>query len=1059
MFAVLTTTDHRPRRGLCGAALAVACFLALGDAFALGLGKLRVKSALDQPLAAEIELTSVQEAELETLKAGLSAREDFIRANVDRPEFLGALKFEIVTDAERPLIKITTEQAAREPFLHFLITIEWAGGELIREYTALLDPPTYALDIPASVSSPRVVGEAQPEAVAEAQPEEPEAVAEAQPEQPEAVAEAQPEQPEAVDEAVMSPAPPADEATAMASAPATSGVRSGEYGPTQKGDTLWSIASKLDVGDAEINIFQIMIALLRENPDAFVNFNINRLKVGQILKLDNISTVTEITKPEASTVYTAHLEEWQAYKIQIAQASQIALVPAATSEAPQDTDAAGAVSTAAEKESMAQQAATAEAKPDEGPAQVAETTGTEATETDVLRIVRATVDETAEQSTEQTAGLRAAEAEAQALKSQIQLLEETLTSRELENKELRERVALLESQVEKTNRLIELQSEQMAQLQQRAEVAPPTPAQPPVPAAAVATGEQAAATEVAKSEVKQPAQPEAPAKPDVQAKSDVTAKPEVKPEAKAAAAPKVAEKPKQPAAKPKPKRTAKVTAKPKKSVPWWQDILDSLFSSWQYLLGLGVAAVALLVGLLQMIRRRRSIAEFEESILTGSVLDGQTDTTDTTRATGATDTSFLSDFGMAGMGTVQADEVDPLAESEVYLAYGRDEQAEEVLKEAIKKDSGRHELKLKLLEIYQQRNDLKAFETLAEELYPAGDKGDPVIWQQVVAMGRTMNPHNPLFSQEIPVAVAAAANEHSADDIAAGVMSPEVSGDTPLQPFPEPDDDSKLAAELEKLRDEAGAQQQADQQVVTGGDELAAPEPVAKAEEPAGATMQAAADTAMPPEQLEAQAVSELDDVDFDLDFEALEAEAQQPIEAAEVAEQVSEGLDFELPPATGPDIAEEAEQPEEAEQRVANVTPLPGNKTTAPAPTIEMTPESTESEVASQRATFKTSAELEEMSAAGAESGAAIVGAPGEKIETNLEELAATVSDMDGAVEPAGMDQEQWDEAATKLDLARAYLDMGDKDGARSIIDEVLEQGNPTQRTQAQELANQLGG
>ncbi len=1036
MSGVLTGTDHRPLLGWYGAALAMLCLLVFGDAFALGLGKLRVKSALDQPLAAEIELTSVHDAELETLKARLSSREDFIRANVDRPEFLGTLQFDIAKDAAQPLIKITTEQATKEPFLHFLVTVEWAGGELIREYTALLDPPTYALDIPASVSSPRVVGETKPEP------------------------------PEAADQDTISSAPAADEATAMASVPPTADVRSGEYGPTQKGDTLWSIASKLDAGAAEINIFQVMIALLRENPDAFVNFNINRLKVGQILKLDNIAIVTDISKDEASAVYTAHLDEWQAYKLQVAQVSQTAKVPVATSEAAQSTDAAEAVRAAAESEGMAQQAATAEAKPDESPAQATETTQAEAAETDVLRIVRANIEET-EESAGQTAGDRAAAAEAQVLKDQLQLLEETLTSRELENKELRERVALLESQVDKTNRLIELQSEQMAQMQRQVAAEPPTPAKPPVPAAAaVTTEEKAAATDVAATDV---AATDVAATEVATAEVEQPAKPEVQPEAKAAAAapkaadkaaaavPKAADKPKQPAAKPKPKKTTKVAAKPKPAVPWWQDIVDSLFSSWQYLLGLGVAAVALLVGLLQMIRRRRSIAEFEESILTGSVLDGQTDTTDTTRATGASDTSFLSDFGMAGMGTVQADEVDPLAESEVYLAYGRDEQAEEVLKEAIKKDSGRHELKLKLLEIYQQRNDLKAFETLAEELYPAGGQGDLVIWQQVVAMGRTMNPHNPLFSQEIPAAVAAGDNAQTAENLAAGAINPAVSADTPLQPFPEPPGDTKLEAELDKLRDDGGEQQEPAQSVAAG-DETMGIAPAAKARETPDLTMEPTessvlAGMGVPADSVvsEQQNADELGDVEFDLDFGALEAEAQEQTDS-EAAEEMAKGLDFELTAEPSPDSGEDAEQ------LMAKVTPLPGSRSAAPAPTVEITPESTAPGAPSQPALFTQSADLEEMPAAGVEAGAATSGAQAEEIETSLEELAATVSDMDG-VEPAAVDEEQWDEAATKLDLARAYLDMGDTDGARSIIDEVLKQGTPTQRTQAQELANQLSG
>ncbi len=1005
---MLTRTNHRPLRGLCSVALAASSLLAFGDAVALGLGKLRVKSALDEPLVAEIELTSVQDAELETLRARLSSREDFVRANVDRPEFLGALKFDIATDAPQPFIKITTEQAAREPFLHLLVTVEWAGGELIREYTALLDPPTYALDIPASVSSPRTVAETAPEAPKPAD--------------------------KAPAPAVPTPVVPAAAEATTDVAPPVSGVRSGEYGPTQEGDTLWAIASKLDVGDAQTNIFQIMIALLRENPNAFVDFNINRLKVGEILKLEDIDTVAEITEDEASSVYTAHLEEWQSYKLEIAAASQVAMVPAATAEAPpQPVDTAAAEDTAAEPAEAAPQVDTqeAEAAADESPAQEeAEAAQAETAETDVLRIVRANLDE-AKEAAGQAADGGTADAEAQALREQIQLLEETLTSRELENKELRERVAMLEGQVEKTNRLIELQSEQMAQMQQQAAAEPQTPAaQPAPPAPATPADKPAAAQEITKAEVK----PEA--KQAVQA--------EVKPEAAAAAAPKVAAQ--QPAAKPKPKKPTRVATKPKKSVPWWQDILDSLFSSWQYLVGLGVAAVALLVGLLQMIRRRRSIAEFEESILTGSVLDGQTDTTDTTRATAATDTSFLSDFGMAGMGTVQADEVDPLAESEVYLAYGRDEQAEEVLKEAIKKDSARHELKLKLLEIYQQRNDLKAFETLAEELYPAGDQGDPVIWQQVVAMGRAMNPHNPLFSQELPAAVAAAGGgggeEQGAEQQAVpGDMSPEMVLDSSLQPFPQPEGGSNLETELDTLRGEGGAQPAPDEDISAGGEAPAA----AMGEDLAAEPAQAA-----PAGTVEEPAADELDDVDFELDFEELEAEIQDHAEPEALEEDVAAGLDFDVPP-----TAPGADSDDAPEQRVAKVMPLPGNKNVASASAVEFAPEPA---APSQPAKFATSADLDEIPVAGVEAQAAAADATSGDITTNLEELAATVSNMDG-VETGAADAEQWDEAATKLDLARAYIDMGDKDGARSIIDEVLKQGNPTQRTQAQELANQLSG
>jgi pilus assembly protein FimV len=100
------------------------------------------------------------------------------------------------------------------------------------------------------------------------------------------------------------------------------------------------------------------------------------------------------------------------------------------------------------------------------------------------------------------------------------------------------------------------------------------------------------------------------------------------------------------------------------------------------------------------------MAEFEESILTdtGATTEEPAITDSGERVTtSAGNTSFLSDFSQGGMGNISTDEVDPLAETEVYLAYGRDEQAEEILKEAVAKDPSRHELKVKLLEIYAGR--------------------------------------------------------------------------------------------------------------------------------------------------------------------------------------------------------------------------------------------------------------------------------------------------------------------------------------------------------------------
>ncbi len=950
-------------------AVAAIGLLIVGNTYAVGLGKLKVRSGLDQPLVARIELATVEAAELETLEARLAASEDFARAGVERADFLNKLIFEVERDAPTPYIAVTTKQAAAEPFLHFLVTVQWAGGKLVREYTALLDPPTYAIDKPAPVSSPRVVGTDRTDTAG-------------------AVAAPEPLSPIAAEPGTGGP--PA------ASEPPDEGVLSAEYGPIQVGDTLWSIASTLDVGTAKVNVFQIMIALLRENPDAFVNLNINRLRVGKILRLGNVADIANIPKQQASSAYTAQLEEWQAYKLQLAKASPQLTVPAT---------------------------ATAEPSPDQAPTSAPQPAGPPPGE--ALRILRGDVAAgDAGAKTETAAGQPggADSAELQSLRLQIDTLDETLLSRELENKELRERVAQLESQVDKANRLIEIQSEQLAEAQRRSEApAGPVPAKP-----------KAKAPEA-------PVMSRAPARPEAQ--PDTTPKPAAaaKPEPKAAPKPKAKPKPKKPAAKVKP-----VKVKPVPAVPWWQSILDSLLASWEYMVGLGVAAVALVVGLVQLIRRRRSIAEFEESILTGSVLEGQTETTETSKSA-ASDTSFLSDFGMAGMGSVQADEVDPLAEAEVYLAYGRDEQAEEVLREAIKKDTQRSELKLKLLEIYQQRNDLKAFETLAEELYPAGGQGDPVVWQQVVAMGRTVNPDNPLFSQEFPVGALTGEDESGDSAEAPTTAARAVQGDSDLRPFPEPSDELNLDTDMDTLESDRLESEPADAE--------AAP----KSEQEAMAVddfeiMEGPLES-MPEDELldggraefSGSDLSELkpqdQEIDFDLDLEIPDENLDELMSGDSSGENLAEDeFDFVMEPGS----ATEPVEPELAEPASATVTPIPvsrDNQTETVSPEVVRT----ESETAAVLTDNGELLTLHEVASPNVQ-------------KADLEALAASVNDMDETDALEIVDQDHWDEAATKLDLARAYMDMGDQDGARSIIDEVLKEGNPAQRNQAQELANQLG-
>ncbi|HED14313.1 MAG TPA: hypothetical protein ENI62_11790 [Gammaproteobacteria bacterium] len=359
------------------------------------------------------------------------------------------------------------------------------------------------------------------------------------------------------------------------------------------------------------------------------------------------------------------------------------------------------------------------------------------------------------------------------LRSKISSMEENLLSRDLENKDLRERVTLLEQQVQNAKRLIEIRNQQLARIQNKQ-----SPTSNATPGLAI---------ENKAIENKDGATSSTPARPSVALTTSTTAsvQPGVTSPDQAATArqaladnavvkAKVLSK-KQPATlKARPEVKKQPPVKPP-SRPWWQLIYESVTTNLTSLYGLGGGVVLLGGALLALLRKRRkTTAEKVEDSSQPVFSDAGKEATNELEV-GGSDSSFLSDFGLSGMGMMQAAEVDPLAEAEVYMAYGRDEQAEEVLREAMTRDPSRSEIKLKLLDIYEQRGDVAHFETLAQELSPLHSGYDQDVWSKVVEMGQRLSPDSPLFA-----VVTAARDKTDAEPKTAAVEQQETAVTTQL---------------------------------------------------------------------------------------------------------------------------------------------------------------------------------------------------------------------------------------------------------------------------------------
>lgn len=255
------------------ASVATLAALYVGVSNALGLGELRLDSALNQPLSAIIQLQGGEGLSPEDIRVSLANPEAFQNAGIDRPFFLTDLRFVPVVENNRLLIRVESSQPVREPYLSFLVELRRPNGRMLREYTLLLDPPLYNPHTGVIANAPQRASAAPAAAVqrpqvAAAQPRQP------VPTQPRQSAAAQPTLPK------LQPAAGADEYT------------------TVSGDTLWDIAAAKRP-DNRVDITTNVQAIRALNPDAFIGGNINRLRVNQRLVLPTREQLVTAGAPAA----------------------------------------------------------------------------------------------------------------------------------------------------------------------------------------------------------------------------------------------------------------------------------------------------------------------------------------------------------------------------------------------------------------------------------------------------------------------------------------------------------------------------------------------------------------------------------------------------------------------------------------------------------------------------------------------------------------------------------------------------------------------------------------
>lgn len=668
------------------ASVAIACSALVGQsAHALALGRVTVQSALGEPLRAEIDIPDINTDEAASLRATVAQPEVFKRAGLDFNPLLSGTQISMQRRANgRVYLLLTSDRVVNDPFLDLILEANWSAGRIVRDYTMLFDPPVTRQPLVAAAPiAPTAPVVSTPTPAADVRPVNPPMMTQA-PATPVAAVRAPapaPRAPTPVAPVAVTPKP----AAAPTSAPAN-----GQRLTVQPGDTATKIA--LANKPTKVSLDQMLIALLRNNPEAFIAGNVNRLKSGAVLDLPSSGEFDSIQEGQASQEVLAQSRDFDDFRRKLASGA-----PMVTTE-PSKRATSGKVQAQVE---------------DKKPGNVA---------ADKLSLQKAVV---------------AGQAD---IKAQDKI------ASDLAAKEAAARAAELNKNIADLNKL--------AAASAPAAMSAPTQPQAPKVSEPLPTINLPVAA--------------APAPDPVVSQPVVTAS--------------------EPVASPAPVVVASAPAPvvPMPAPVEEPGLMAELMDNPLVPAGAG-GLVALLAGLAFYRARQRKKASqvdssFMESRLQPDSFFGASGGQKVDTAEGETGNSSLayspSQLDAAG-------DVDPVAEADVYLAYGRDLQAEEILKEAVRTNPSRAAIHFKLLQIYAKRRDIKAYIAVAADAHKLS-RGLGPDWAHAAEVGRELDPTHPLFMLEgeanMPANLAATQAmpvDSGAPDSGSGFLATDVGVDPP----------------------------------------------------------------------------------------------------------------------------------------------------------------------------------------------------------------------------------------------------------------------------------------